>query len=165
LTLFALAAGSGAIEFVLSEPMVTSATADQTTHPAFRVGVNFADDVAIVTDLRDQTEAFAQAIAPFAQATLTGTAITAGATFTVTRPLLNALPFTRFHGRVIGGTGSVVVNVIAIGVVHGPVVVNEVGRTDVISVTVPIGTDIQFSLQSVTGAPTAVLLELEGVAA
>jgi hypothetical protein len=46
LTLFALAAGSGAIEFVLSEPMVTSATADQTTHPAFRVGVNFAAESA-----------------------------------------------------------------------------------------------------------------------
>jgi hypothetical protein len=111
----------------------------------------------------DDAQTFAQGISPFAQATLTGNAISPSATFTVTRPIVNGLAFVRFHGRVIGGSGSVVINVFVGGsLVHGPVTVDAAGRTDVISVTADPGDDIEFGVQSVAGNPTAVLLVLEG---
>jgi hypothetical protein len=116
----------------------------------------FADDAA----------ASALSISPVASGMIVGDGIVADTAYVADRAIVNGLPFSIFHARIVGGTGAIQVAVLVDNVMQaGPFAVTESGVTEAVDIEVPVGFDVEFSLGSVAGAPAALFIKLGGAAA
>lgn len=95
-----------------------------------------------------QAESWAATVAPRAYVNVENPQ--SGKAYTADYSIRNGLTFTRFYAT-LTGSGSMQIAVLANGVVYGPVTVDDDGFASTISVTIPAGNDISFSVVNITG--------------
>lgn len=97
---------------------------------------------------------------------LTGTALTPDTAFAIEQGVLTGAAFTRMYLQVTAGTGTVQVAVLVDGSpVTTVLTATTVGVSNVVSFTIPVGARAELWIGTVTGAPTALFVKLEGPAA
>lgn len=116
------------------------------------------------TAAKEAAEAALLALQPVATLLLTGAAIAADTIYVADRSIVTDAAFSKFHARIVGGTGTVSVAIIVGGTLaHGPVTVPVGGLTEEVDIDAPVGADIEVSIGPViTGTPTALFVKLGG---